>query len=114
MAALTVASINQKPVFRPITVDQKLPVLPAEFVENASTNLQRSTYTDAKTGRSAGSNLNFRSKPLASKWTACAIATTTLQPKPDAKPKTAVSAKTYRSRSSRDGFTSSSNLKIKI
>jgi hypothetical protein len=43
---------------------------------------------------------------------ACGDATTNQQPKPDAEPKTVVSAKSYRSRSSRVGISSSSNLKI--
>jgi hypothetical protein len=42
---------------------------------------------------------------------ACAVATTSNQPKPDAKPKIAVSAKSYGSRSSRVDV-SSSNLKF--
>jgi hypothetical protein len=44
---------------------------------------------------------------------ACGKPTTNLQPKPDAEPKTAVSAKTYVRRSSWAVFPFSSNLKIK-
>jgi len=47
------------------------------------------------------------------RWTAYATPTTNLQPEKDAETKTAVSTKTYGSRSSRGDF-SSSYLKIKI
>jgi hypothetical protein len=45
--------------------------------------------------------------------TACRPPTTSLQPKPDAEPKKADSALSYRSRSSRAGVSSSTNLKNK-
>jgi hypothetical protein len=44
---------------------------------------------------------------------ACAVTTASKQSNPDAEPKTGVSAINYRSRSSRDGIPSSSNLKNK-
>jgi hypothetical protein len=44
---------------------------------------------------------------------ACGKPTTNQQPKPHTESKTAVSTKTYGSRSSRAGFPSSSNLKNK-
>jgi hypothetical protein len=43
---------------------------------------------------------------------ACAVATTSLQPKPTAEPKTVVSVKSLGSRSSRAGVSSSYNLKL--
>jgi len=48
-----------------------------------------------------------------SKSSGCNVATTNQQPKPNAEPKTAASAKSYGRISSRADFSSSTNLKIK-